>query len=85
MNAISPTDSNAIADERLRTIVEHIEILNAESDALKEDIKEVYSEANGAGYCTQTIRKVIAERKKDDNERSEQMSMFDLYWERVHF
>jgi len=84
MNAINPTDSNAIADERLRSIVERIEQLNAEADALKEDIKEVYSEANGAGYCTKTLRKVVAERKKDENERSEQMSMFELYWERVH-
>ena len=85
MNAINPTDSNVIADERLRTIVERIEQLNAEADALKEDIKEDYSEANGAGYCTKTIRRVIAERKKDENERSEQISMFALYWERVHF
>ena len=84
MNAINPDASNAIADKRLRSIVERIERLNAEADALKADIKEVYSEAKGSGYCTKTLKKVIAERKKDESERTEQMSMFELYWERVH-
>lgn len=84
MNAINPDASNAIADERLRSIVERIERLNAEADALKADIKEVYSEAKGSGYCTKALKKVIAERKKDESERTEQMSMFELYWERVH-
>ena len=84
MNAINPDASNAIADKRLRSIVERIERLNAEADALKADIKEVYSEAKGSGYCTKALKKVIAERKKDKSERTEQMSMFELYWERVH-
>tara|TARA_R110000737_G_scaffold125041_2_gene157514 strand:+ start:7408 stop:7659 length:252 start_codon:yes stop_codon:yes gene_type:complete len=77
-------DNVHAADDRLRTIVERIERLNEESDALKADIKEVYSEAKSDGYCSKTIKQVIKERLKTENERSEQISMFDLYWERVH-
>ncbi len=77
-------DNVHAADDRLRTIVERIERLNEESDALKADIKEVYSEAKSDGYCSKTIQQVIKERLKTENERSEQISMFDLYWERVH-
>jgi len=76
--------NSTAADDRLRTIVERIERLNEEADALRADIKEVYSEANSAGYCSKTIKQVIKERAMDANERSEQISMFDLYWERIH-
>ncbi len=71
-------------DERLKTIVERIERLEEEKTALVSDIKEVYSEARGAGYDVKAIKQVVSQRKLDSIDRQEQISMFELYWDRVH-
>lgn len=68
-----------VAADQLRTIVERIERLDAEKAEIAEQIKEVYAEAKGNGFDTKTIRKVIALRKKDPNERCEEEAMLDLY------
>ena len=68
-----------VAADQLRTIIERIERLDEEKREVSEQIKEVYAEAKGNGFDTKTLRKVIALRKKDPNERSEEEAMLDLY------
>lgn len=68
-----------VAADQLRTIVERIERLDEERREVAEQIKEVYAEAKGNGFDTKTLRKVVALRKKDPNERSEEEAMLDLY------
>lgn len=73
------TNVGGVAGERLRSFIERIERLEEEKAGLAEDIKEVYAEAKGVGFDVPTIRKVIAERKKDPEKRAEQLELFDLY------
>lgn len=64
---------------QLRAIVERIERLEEEKAEKAEDIKEVFAEAKGNGFDTKTIRKILAERRKKPEERSEEEAMLDLY------
>jgi len=68
-----------VAADQLRTIVERIERLEEEKREVTEQIKEVYAEAKGNGFDTKTLRKIVALRKKDPSERSEEEAMLDLY------
>ncbi len=71
-------DSN-FAREQLRQLVERIERLEEEKQAIANDIKEVYAEAKALGFDTKVLRKVISLRKKDPHEREEEETMLHLY------
>jgi uncharacterized protein (UPF0335 family) len=68
-----------VARDQLRTIVERIERLEEEKQAIADDIKEVYAEAKGNGYDTKILRQVVRLRKQDSAERQEQEALLDLY------
>jgi uncharacterized protein (UPF0335 family) len=68
-----------IARDQLRSIIERIERLEEEKQAIADDIKEVYAEAKGNGYDTKTLRAVVRIRKQDTAERQEQEALLDLY------
>lgn len=71
-------DGNQSA-EQLRSIVERIERLEEERQNITADIRDVYYEAKGNGYCPKTIRKIIKLRKMDTHERDEEEYTLDLY------
>jgi len=71
--------TTSVAADHLKQIIERIERLEEEKKEVAEQIKEVYAEAKGNGFDTKTLRKIIALRKKDPNERSEEEAMLDLY------
>jgi uncharacterized protein (UPF0335 family) len=73
------SDNTGIAADRLRSIIERIENLEAEKKALSDDVRDVYTEAKSAGFDTKTIRVIIARRKKDQAEIEEQDTLRDLY------
>ena len=73
------TDAGEVAGDRLRTIIERIERLEEEKRALSEDIREVYSEAKGAGFDVKVIRQVVRLRKMDATDRSEMEQILDVY------
>lgn len=64
---------------QLKSYVERVERLNEEKANISEDIKEVFAEAKGNGYDVKVLRKLIAERKRDANERAEEEAILDLY------
>jgi uncharacterized protein (UPF0335 family) len=68
-----------IARDHLRALVERIERLEEEKQALAEDIREVYAEAKANGFDTKTLRQVVKLRKQDVAERQEQEALLDLY------
>ena len=68
-----------VAGDQLKSIVERIERLEEEKKTIADDIKEVYAEAKGNGYDVKVLRKVIAIRKRDANERAEEEAILDLY------
>lgn len=75
--------STGVAAEELKQIIERIERLEEEKKTIADDIKEVYAEAKGNGYDVKVLRKVIAIRKRDANERAEEEAILDLYLQAV--
>jgi uncharacterized protein (UPF0335 family) len=73
------TDVGGITAEQLRAYVERIERLEEEKAAIAADVREVYAEAKGNGFDVKIMRQVIRLRKLDNEERSEQDAILDLY------
>ncbi len=68
-----------IAADRLRTFVERIERLEEEKAAITADIREVYSEAKGAGFNAKILRQIVRLRRLDQADRREEEAMLELY------
>lgn len=68
-----------VARDQLRAFVERIERLEEEKKTVADDIKDVYGEAKGMGFDTKILKKVIALRKKDDQERTEEEMVLETY------
>lgn len=64
---------------RLASIVERLEKLESDKADIAADIKDVYSEAKGAGYDVPTIKKVLKIKKMEPQEREEQETILDAY------
>lgn len=80
----SETDASSDSSEtatgaRLRSFIERVERLEEEKKALAEDIKEVYAEAKGNGFDVKIMRKIVALRKKDPDDRAEEDALLDTY------
>ena len=73
---------NVTADE-LRQFIERAEQLASEKKDVAEQEKELFAEAKGRGYDTKVMRKVIALRKRDLDERKEEEAILDLYLQAV--
>lgn len=72
-------DTGGIARDQIRSIIERIERLEEEKQALADDIKEVYGEAKANGFDTKVLRQIVRIRKQDSAERQEQEALLDLY------
>ena len=73
--------SYRVAATELRAFVELIERLDAEKKDIAEQQKDVMAEAKSRGYDTKVLRKVIALRKKDPAEVSEEEAVLEIYKE----
>ncbi len=69
----------ATAQGRLRTIIERLERLEEDKQAVMTDMKEVFAEAKGEGYDVKILRKVLRKRKQDKAKRQEEEAIEDLY------
>ncbi|QIG70449.1 hypothetical protein EVB88_065 [Rhizobium phage RHph_N28_2] len=73
------TDAHGVARDQLRAFIERIERLEEEKKTIADDIKDVYAEAKGMGFIPAMMKKVIALRKKDEQERAEEEAILDTY------
>ena len=73
------SDIGGVASERLKAFVERIERLEEEKKALADDIRDVYSEAKGAGFDVKILRQVIRLRKMEPNDRNEMEEVLSVY------
>lgn len=79
-NAPAPqVDPSSVAADQLKTIIERIERLEEEKAGIAGDVKDVYAEAKVNGFDTKVIRKIIAMRKRDYDERMEEEAILELY------
>jgi uncharacterized protein (UPF0335 family) len=72
-------NAHGVARDQLRAFVERIERLETEKKGLSDDIRDVYGEAKSLGFDTKILKKVIALRKKDEQERMEEDLILDTY------
>jgi uncharacterized protein (UPF0335 family) len=77
------TTDQGVSAQRLKSFIERIERLEEERKALGGDLREVYSEAKGAGFDTKIIRQVVKIRKLDKSDRQEQEALLQVYLDAV--
>ena len=68
-----------VAADQLRSVIERIERLTEEKEALAADIREIYAESKAHGFDITAIRQVIKLRKMDASKRDEQEAILDTY------
>ncbi len=71
--------AEGVAQDRIKAFIERIERLSEEKQAIADDIKEVKSEARGAGFDMGTLNEMLKLRKMDKAERDEREALRDLY------
>ncbi|WP_264210005.1 DUF2312 domain-containing protein [Leisingera thetidis] len=65
----------------LRQFIERFERLDEEKKTIAEQQKEVMAEAKARGYDTKVMRKIIALRKRDQNDIAEEEAVLEMYKE----
>ena len=73
--------SYRVTADELRQFIERYERLEAEKKDLADQQKEVMAEANGRGYDTKILRKVVALRKRDKDDIAEEEAILEMYKE----
>ena len=69
----------AVAAEELKSFIERIEAGEAERQEAADRIKEIYAEAKGRGYDTKVVKKIVALRKRDSDDVSEEEAILEMY------
>lgn len=73
--------SYRVTEAELRQFIERIERLEQEKKDIMDHQKEVMAEAKGRGYDTKVMRKLIALRKRDENDIAEEDAVLEMYKE----
>lgn len=68
-----------MTNEKLKSYVDRIERLEEEKSGIAQDIRELYQEAKATGLDPKIVKKVIALRKKSEEDRKQEQAMIDLY------
>lgn len=68
-----------IENNYIKSYIERIERLEEEKQAIADDIREVYAEAKGNGLEPKILRRVVALRKMDPEERERIGLMIETY------
>ena len=66
-------------DDKLNSFIERLERLSDEKNNINFNIKKIFSEAKSSGYDITIMRKILALRKMDVDERIEQETLFKTY------
>jgi len=76
----TPADNaHGVARDQLRAFVERVERLEEEKRTICDDIKDVYGEAKGMGFDTKILKRIVALRRKDEQERMEEEAILSTY------
>ena len=78
-NSGETTSIGGIASESLKQGIDRWERLEAEVKDLRADQKDVLAGLKSHGFDLRIVRKVLALRKMDAEERREQEELLDLY------
>ena len=74
-----PGVGHNVAKDMIRSVVERVEKLELDKQAISDDIKDVYTEAKGNGLDVKALRAVVRLRRQDADERAEQEAVLEVY------
>jgi uncharacterized protein (UPF0335 family) len=77
----APATAYKVTAAELRQFIERFERLDQEKKDIADQQKEVLAEARGRGYDVKVLRKLIALRKKDPADVSEEEAILEVYKE----
>lgn len=72
-------DNSGINASQLQSLIERIENLLEERDAIMADAREVFAEAKAQGYDVKIMREILKLRKMDKDDRDEKETILDVY------
>lgn len=72
-------NSDPVAHNELKLLIERIERLEEEKKGVADDIKDVYSEAKTRGFDAKIMRQVIKLRAQEPHDRQETRAILDTY------
>lgn len=75
----SLAQSYAITAEQLRLFIERIERLEEEEKGIRDDKKDVYSEAKSQGYDAKIMAQIVRLRKMSQDDRQAMEAILDTY------
>lgn len=73
------TDIGGNSKEQLKSIVDRIEVMEAEIKEKQEGRAEIYAEAKSGGFDVKALRTIVRMRRMDASTRSEQEAILDSY------
>lgn len=76
---IGHNSASSFPRDQLRSIVERIERLEEEKQAISDDIKDIYTEAKSNGFDVKALRTIVRLRKQDADDRQEQETILETY------
>lgn len=71
--------NSAATDDRLRLLIERVELLEEEKKGIADDIRDVFAEAKAVGYDAKIMRQLVRLRKMQPGDRREMEALLDLY------
>lgn len=75
----SGVEATTVAGDQLKSFIERIESVEEEIAERRADVKDIYAEAKANGFDTKVLRKIVALRKQDSDQRAEFAAVLDLY------
>ena len=79
--SVASEGSYRVAAGELRAFVERYERLEADKKDIADQQKEGMAEAKGRGYDVKVLRKIMALRKREPAEISEEEAVLEIYKE----
>ena len=68
-----------VATERLRSLIERIELLEEEKKGIQGDIRDIFAEAKSAGFDVKAMRTILKLRKMNAADREEAETIVEVY------
>ncbi|MDR2934034.1 MAG: DUF2312 domain-containing protein [Rickettsiales bacterium] len=72
-------NSGTVSAEQLTSYLARIERLDEEIGNIRNDIKDILTEAKMAGFDIAIIRQILKLKKMDEDDRREQDELLDTY------
>lgn len=66
-------------DDQLRLLIERIERLEGEKKGVGDDIRDTYNEGKSVGYDPKMMRRIVALRKMNPEDRREMEAIMEVY------